>query len=73
MTKQQTAPPERIYDDCPSCHPHQITRSTCSYTGEYEICDNAGEQLIEYIYQCDNCNALIWIDEHYAKRNEVIE
>lgn len=55
--------PTKINDICPSCNPTSYIKSTCTFIEQ--------EQEDEYLYQCDKCNAKLWVDIDWAKRNEV--
>ena len=65
--------PQKIKDNCPSCHPVRYTKTTCSYANEKEKLTTDDGFIYEYLYKCDNCNAGLWIYEDDLKRLEIKE
>lgn len=61
--------PGLIYEICPSCNPRSYNKTLAKFMGETE---GNGPDL-EYLYQCTDCGAKMWVSEQWAKRNEVKE
>ena len=55
--------PKKITDICPSCSPIEYTKTTCTFV---EQTDDVSD---EYLYQCDQCSARLWVDYQWAIRN----
>ena len=66
-------PSNYINDVCNECHPQGYELSLSKFTGEKDIVEasNADESYIEYLYECCQCGARVWVDEQWMKRNAV--
>lgn len=59
--------PELINEICPSCNPRTYTKTVARLIGEEQDC---GEHK-EYLYQCVDCGAKLWVGEQWAVSNGV--
>ena len=66
-------PSKYINESCPSCHPRSCELSLAKFTGEKNIIEasNADESYIDYLYECCQCGAKVWVDNQWMKRNKV--
>lgn len=66
-------PSKYVNEICPCCHPHGYKLSLAKFTGEKNITEasNADESYIDYLYECCQCGAKVWVDDQWMNRNKI--
>lgn len=62
---------KQVLDICPKCNPTSYDKSLFTYQNESNVFDDAGTQVKEYVYACNDCGAKVWIDENWIAENGV--